>query len=192
MLRKFFPLITLLLLIPNLVSAQYQARILKAPDTWQHEILVFPISFAPELTFSGFEELRFAPNWSDSTHEQFWTYTFVWFIQADTTLEKSNIVSAIKWYYDGLMQIKERHEDDHINDISTTCKLKKSKENWSGKIHLYDNFYTHQMMYLNVKISHYKKSETGMQLFQFKLSPKPFNHEVWNIFNEVEILPEYK
>ena len=48
-----------------------------APDNWRKEIIEFPLDFAPEINLSGYEEILFAPGWSDSDAEDFWTYYFV-------------------------------------------------------------------------------------------------------------------
>ena len=57
----------------SLISfGQENESVLSAPDNWLSEIIPFPLGFAQQIEFVGFEDLRFSPEWSDSTSQQFW------------------------------------------------------------------------------------------------------------------------
>ena len=82
--KRLILLTFILLIVGQLMSfGQEQETVLNSPDNWRKEIIAFPIGFAPEIKFKGFEDIRFAPGWSDSTSNEFWTYTFVWYIEKD-------------------------------------------------------------------------------------------------------------
>ena len=53
--------------------AQVPKTVLDAPEGWRAEIIDFPLSFAPEIDLTGFEDIRFSPGWADSTSIDFWT-----------------------------------------------------------------------------------------------------------------------
>ncbi len=88
-----------------LIFGQERETILSAPDNWKSEIIPFPLGFAPTIDFVGFEDLRFAPGWSDSTSQEFWTYTFAWYIEKDSGMTESRLTELFNSYYDGLMGI---------------------------------------------------------------------------------------
>ena len=46
------------------------------PKEWQTERINFPIDFAPQISYTGVEDLRFAPGWEFTTSEEHWSYAF--------------------------------------------------------------------------------------------------------------------
>jgi len=95
-----------------LIYGQENAGILKAPDTWQREIIPFPLSFAPTIDFAGFEDLRFSPGWSDPGSQEFWTYSFAWYIELDSAMTEKKLAHYFNLYYDGLMGVDLPHGQD--------------------------------------------------------------------------------
>ena len=75
------------------VYAEYS---LPLPDKWTKEVFSIPISFAPEINYKGHEEIRFAPGWGDSTKNDYWTYAFLWCIDADPNISNSIVFPNFK------------------------------------------------------------------------------------------------
>src|SRR4030095_5077344 len=73
------------------------------PDNWQEEHIQFPISFAPQIPYSGVEELRFAPGWAVSTSDEYWSYTFLWWLEGKPSIDKDSLQKNLTFYYSGLL-----------------------------------------------------------------------------------------
>lgn len=181
--------IFLMLIICTSSLGQERETVLSAPVNWQSEIIPFPLGFAQEIDLVGFEDLRFAPKWSDSTNQNFWTYMFVWYVEIGSPMTETKLTDYFNLYYDGLMGI------DHHNQMDTTktnqlektlCLFIKTNEGFVGKMRTYDRFFTKDYITLNIKVTESFCLETNKQIIRCDISPKPFGHEVWGIFDEVK------
>lgn len=173
-----------------LTYGQEYGSILSAPDNWQSEIIPFPLSFAPEIDFVGYEDLRFSPGWSDSTSQEFWSYTFVWFIEMYSAMTESKLAESFNIYYDGLMGVDLNNQADttHSNQLDKTlCLFVKTNVGFSGKMRVYDAFFTKDYMTLNIKVKESFCPETNKQIILCHISPKVFDDKVWQIFNDVSL-----
>lgn len=81
------------------------------PKGWAEERIAFPIDFAPQVNYTGFENLRFAPGWEFTTSEEHWAYAFLWWLDGKPVLDKTILENNLTSYYTGLVgrNIKERH-----------------------------------------------------------------------------------
>ncbi len=77
--------------------------ILEADSTWLKEIIKFPFGFAPEINLKGYEDLRFAKDWSKPERQEFFTYAFVWNTNLTEAPTVNMLESNMRLYYDGLM-----------------------------------------------------------------------------------------
>ncbi|KAA3628463.1 MAG: hypothetical protein DWQ02_19300 [Bacteroidetes bacterium] len=177
------------------VFGQEHESVLIAPENWQSEIILFPISFAPEIDLTGFEDLRFAPGWADSTSQEFWTYTFVWYVDEKQPMTESKLTEYFNYYYDGLMGVDRKNKADTTNSVKldkTLCLFIQSKEGFSGKMRVYDNFFTKDYLILNIKVKESFCPEMKKHIISCEISPKPFDHSVWAIFENVKLKKECK
>lgn len=169
------------------VSAQDEPNLLSGPDEWTSERLHFPLSFAPSLELVGFEDLRFAPHWKDKNNDQFWTYTFVWYLKKDIHLSTESLSRMLNDYYNGLMRIDPKNSDPKLGPLPTQSEFFKVEENYQGSIHTYDNFFTKMPITLHAQIVQKKCPETGEQYILFQLSPKDFIEDVWDEFKVIHL-----
>jgi len=186
-------LLILFLLIFNSVitSGQEYETVLSSPDNWQSEIIPFPISFAPEIDFTGFEDLRFSPGWADKTDEAFWAYCFVWYVEKDSALTESKLTEYFNEYYDGLMgvDIKNAEDSTKSNQLDhTLCLFIKTDKDFKGKMRVYDSFFSNDYMILNITVKESFCPAKNKQIIRCDISPKPFDHKVWDIFDDVTVV----
>jgi hypothetical protein len=187
-------LILILLLISLILSestAQEHKSVLTAPENWQSEIIPFPLDFAPAIDFVGIEELRFAPSWSDSTNRNFWTYTFVWYIDENTPMTEDILTKSFNSYYDGLMKIEflNRVDTSMTNQVDhTLCLFVKTEEGFTGKMRMYDNFFLKDNMTLNIKVRESFCPKTNKQIVFCDISKQSFDHQVWKLFDDVKLI----
>ncbi len=169
---------------------QEKETVLSAPENWKSEIIPFPLGFAQDINFVGFEDLRFAPNWSDATSENFWTYMFVWYIEKDEPMTESTLTTYLERYYDGLMGVNMKNNEGVINPNKrdeTICLFVKTNEGFTGKMRVYDKFFSKENMTLNIKVTESFCPKTNKQIILCEISQKPFDHNVWKLFNDVEL-----
>jgi len=173
-----------------LTYCQEKESILSAPDKWQSEIIPFPLGFAPAINFIGFEDLRFSPGWNDSSSQEFWAYSFAWYIEKDSAMTESKLTETFNSYYDGLMGVDINNQADTTNSNpldKTLCLFVKTKEGFTGKMRVYDRFFTKDYMTLNIKVKESFCPKTNKQIILCDISPKAFDNEVWEIFDDVKL-----
>lgn len=186
--KEYIALVLFLFTINSMLTyGQEHESILSAPENWESEIIPFPISFAPSINYVGFEDLRFTPTWSDSTSQEFWTYTFVWYVEKDSSLTESSLSEMMNRYYDGLMGVDYKKKEDQSPIEKTLSVFVATKKGFKGKIRVYDSFFTKKEMTLNVKVKEAFCAETNKQIISFKLSQKEFDDPIWDRFDDVKL-----
>ncbi|MEO6134646.1 MAG: hypothetical protein ABIP35_05805 [Ginsengibacter sp.] len=155
--------------------------ILETDDSWKKELFHFPLSFAPDIHFTGIEDARFPKGWEDSLSNNFWSYVFAWEIENDMEPGKKELEENLKKYFDGLMGIKNTNVNFTKNQTLNDTIL------FTGTISTIDAFFTKRQMTLNVtaKICHCTHQKRSIILFKF--SPKEFDNKIWFILEEATI-----
>jgi hypothetical protein len=74
------------------------------PKGWEVERFPIPIDFAPSISYQGSEDVRFAPGWGDEKSEEYWSYTFLWWLQGAHKIDSRRLKSHLQDYYQGLVQ----------------------------------------------------------------------------------------
>lgn len=193
MLKKSVLLLILFAIINTLANGQEHESVLSAPDKWKSEIIPFPLGFAQDIDFVGFEDLRFAPQWSDSTDQNFWTYSFVWYIEKYSAMTESKLTESFNSYYDGLMGLEIIDPADSTKTIQlnkTICLFIKTDDGFTGKMRVYDRFFTKDYMTLNIKVKETFCPKMNKQIIRCDISPQPLDHAVWEIFDDVKVTAE--
>ena len=136
MYNKSILILILFAISSAIIFGQENETVLSAPEDWKSEIIPFPLGFAQSINFDGFEDLRFAPSWSDSTSENFWTYTFVWYVEKNSAMTESKLTEYFNSYYDGLMGVDNKNQADttNLNQLDKTfCLFVKTNEGFTGE-----------------------------------------------------------
>lgn len=69
------------------------------PQGWGTEIFSLPATFAPAITYKGFEDIRFAPGWAKAASNEYWTYAFLWNLEDSVHIDAKIIAANLKAYY---------------------------------------------------------------------------------------------
>lgn len=161
--------------------APYQ---LPTPDGWSTERFAIPIGFAPQINYTGVEDIRFAPGWSKADSSDYWTYAFLWFLDADVATDTATIQRNLTAYYTGLVNINR--PDLSPNQIAPVVALFNTAEIAPGDVQTYrgtiqmTDYLSAKPILLYCKV-HVKKCPGKSNGFLFyKLSPQPFSHSIWN------------
>ena len=84
-----------------MTKASYSSAWPHPPD-WKTETIPFPLGFAPAIGHVGVEELRFAPTFFKPAAAGYFSYAFVWWVQAQKPLAPATLAAELKQYYAGL------------------------------------------------------------------------------------------
>lgn len=164
---------------------------LSIPKDWGVEKFTIPISFAPEIHYKGVEDIRFAPGWAKKESEEYWTYSFLWYLDGKIEINKSLLEDHLKVYYDGLLRVNS-DSATLANEKPTPTKTsfrkiaadKDDLETYQGSIEKKD-FISRNSITLNCKIHLKYCNEDNKTAIYFELSPKPFAHNNWVNLNYI-------
>lgn len=159
----------------------------KSPKGWRHERIPFPLGFAPELEYQGFEELRFGPGMFQPKSDTYWTYAFFWWVKGDAPITAASLKTDLTSYYLGLSHAVGSGRGLKIAPEKITVKLKptirtKSKPTspiFSGTLQTYDAFATGKLLKLNFEVSRSYFKESDHTWVFFSVSPLKPDNNVW-------------
>lgn len=170
-----------------------QLGVLESDTTWLKEIIKFPIGFAPDITYKGYEDLRFSRHWTKKDSTDFWTYAFTWHVKGQQVVSEAILEAHIKSYYNGLMGAVNKKKDFKVPETMVLF-LKDTGNNqidYIGKISVYDSFHTERMIVLNIQMTQFYCEQTNTSDLLFRISPQPFDHEVWQTLRTVKLRADY-
>lgn len=168
------------------------------PEGWGSERFSLPPDFAPQLTYKGIEDIRFAPGWADPKSEEHWTYSFLWWLndcpKADAVILQANL----KAYYNGLVSRNINGKNVAASKLApTNVTVKKvitapgDSATFNAFINMFD-YHTGQPMILNCLIHIKECKNQKHRAIYFEISPKPFVHPAWKKMNEIGNSFSYK
>lgn len=189
-LRTFCFALLLLPVIPNVALAEDEAPALSfflpTPEGWRTETIPFPLGFAPELDYEGLEEVRFAPGMFKAGSEDFWTYSFIWWIAEDSSISAEGLETDLEAYFSGLARAVTEGRDVDLSkatfevSISAPDSGSDSDADYVGSAKIFDPFVTSDMISLNLRVEKVLCSEEHRLAVFFGLSPKPSGDPVWS------------
>jgi hypothetical protein len=160
------------------------------PTGWRPERIPFPLGFAPELKYRGFEELRFGPGMFKPGTDTYWTYVFFWWIEGDQAVNQATLEKDLLNYYRGLSRAVGGSRGLPMDPAKITVEVHAAKATdpaktphppaFTGALTTYDAFVTGKLVRLNFEVSrHHFKAADRTWLF-FCVSPQKQSAEVWN------------
>lgn len=159
---------------------QHFASFIDGDPSWSSEFIPFPITWAPEMTIAGYEELRFSPDWSDQKSTGFWSLCMGWNITSNHLLEETEIIHNLTAYYKGLM--KPNHWATEFPDPVITLHavaITEEVRTYRGGLHVFDGFHTGKMITLYIKATQVYHKADSKTFIIITFSPQPFDHKIW-------------
>lgn len=161
------------------------------PKGWGIEKIHFPIEFAPQIPYKGFEDLRFTPGWEHTTSEEHLSYTFLWWLEGAIKVDTAVLKEHLDNYYFGLLlrNVRERHipANKVIRPTATITKVETEAddtETYTGTITVLDYLnMAYPALILNC-IIHLKGCNKYTAII-FEISP-PLGHKIWQQLNQLE------
>jgi hypothetical protein len=162
--------------------AQGTGYSLPLPEKWKSETIPFPIDFAPAIPYQGIEELRFTPGWGDAKSDEYWAYTFLWFVDGSPQVNASLLNTYLTTYFDGLYHSNNKSSPDSAgftkSDITNTSTVSGDEQTYSGKISTL-NFLTKKKITFYISIHLQPHADAKETAIFFEVSPKPYSNPVW-------------
>ncbi|HJQ98428.1 MAG TPA: hypothetical protein VJ826_08940 [Candidatus Polarisedimenticolaceae bacterium] len=159
------------------------------PEGWKHETIPFPLEFAPDLTYQGVEELRFAPGMFRPDEAGYWSYAFVWWLDGRPTLGVGELNASLELYFRGLCTSVAKDKGQTVDPESFSAsmrlvnsaprKLGHTVTSFTGTVDSYDPFATGKPIVLNVEVWVWDCDLSGKRAVMVLASPKPQNAAIW-------------
>ncbi len=149
----------------SLFSQTSTDRILKYPEEWKFERIDFPLDYAKDITWKGFEELRFSPGMFDSSSEDYFKYYFCVSIEGDKSINKEELTNFLNSYYKGLckaVNTKKKYVIDY-NKIRASVKSL-SDSSYQASVIFFDSFTNGDQVILDMSLEIQKRSNTTLIL----------------------------
>ncbi len=164
--------------------------ILITEDTWRKEVFTFPLRFAKDIKYEGFEEAHFPKGWIKEESPEFWSYAFVWNVNLIEELTAKELENNLQIYFDGLMISVNKEKGKTLPN--TIVKISKTEDSnnisrFSGIVNIFDAFVTKKPLLLNVRVEKKDCKQTKKSFVLFRFSPKEFNHTIWNTLEKVTL-----
>ena len=164
---------------------------LAIPNGWTIERFLIPISFAPQISYNGVEDIRFTPGWANVKTDEYWTYTFLWYLNGSPKTNAGIIAGNLKAYYSGLIKVNTQSQkkpaENLIPVITSFKKVQTGKgdlKTFNGTIEMLD-YMQQKPITLNCIVHlQYCLKENKTILF-YELSPKPLTHNIWSSLNQL-------
>lgn len=187
-------IITISLFLFSLVGFSQEKQdleVFETDSTWIKEIIEFPIGFAQEIKYEGFEDLRFPEGWSKEDSPNFWSYVWAWSINDTEEVTTNDLEKNIQYYFDGLLGLDFYKIDDKPLRKTNAVFIKKNESQFVGKVKTHDTRYTKKLMTLNVLVDIYYCKRENKTIIHFRFSPKPFDDTVWDTLAEVKLKTDF-
>ncbi len=164
---------------------------LPIPKDWTIERFLIPITFAPQISYKGVEDIRFTPGWGKVKSEEYWSYAFLWYLEGEIKIDPPIIESNLKAYYTGLIRINGRNiPSEKLIPVATSFKeAKKDKgdlKTFVGTVTMLD-YMEQKPIILHCKV-HVKSCPGENKTFIFyELSPQPLSQNIWQSLDKLWI-----
>ena len=164
---------------------------LSIPKDWTIERFLIPIGFAPQISYKGVEDIRFAPGWSNVNSDEYWTYAFLWYLDGSPKTDAQIIANNLKAYYTGLIETNREGFKVPVEKVIPVQASFKETETKSGDLNTYSGI-IEMLDYMQQKpirlncIVHLKFClEEKKTILFYELSPKALTHGNWLNLNKL-------
>ncbi len=161
------------------------------PSDWHFERIDFPLPFAPELKYQGFEELRFSPGMFNTRSDTYFTYVFAMKIEDKIVVDSAFLDTLLTTYFRGLCRTVAEGSGFHIDPAKITATVKEdhyeapSSRHFHASIESYDPFVTGRPITLHLDILTVDVGPQDHRIFA-GVSPRPKDDPIWKVLHDIE------
>ncbi|MFQ5462165.1 MAG: hypothetical protein ACE5E5_06005 [Phycisphaerae bacterium] len=162
----------------------------ETPPDWRFERIDFPLSFAPDLKYSGFEELRFAPGMFNAKSDTYFTYLFAVKITNRVSIDAAMLKSFLETYYRGLCKTVAEGTEFAIDVAKITAVVEEdhfeapNARHFHATLNSYDPFVTGRPLKLHLEMILFETGPTDHRICA-AVSPKPTDSPVWKLLRSL-------
>jgi len=174
---------------PGHLAVQYEYS---APENWAKELIMFPMEFAPSISYKGFEELRFAPGWSKATSNEKWAYSLLWWLDGSYSFSEKKLKEDLEAYFSGLTRnTAVASKLDMTLYKPAAVQVKKSntasgdKETYTATANIFDSFVDKKMLTLHFKIHVKDCPQAGKTILLIAAAASQYNDPVWQSLDKI-------
>ena len=150
-----------------------------APEGWRLERLDLSLTFAPDLGFEGFEELRFAPGMFDPDSPSYFSYVMALRLDGDHDVTPAFWKEFLSPYYRGLCAAVGAGKDLEVSpEDSVIDVVQRDDRVCVATIDMVDAFVTAKALRLRIELESYS-TPRATELFGV-VSPMPEDAAVWD------------
>lgn len=167
-------------------------QMLPEPAKWEFEKFALPPVFAPSISYTGEEELRFAPGMFKKDAVDYFTYVFVARLDNVTAISETEIKDYLLKYYKGLCSVtaKDRKLVIDTTQISATINKKPStvsnETSYDAEVNLFGVFADGAPVKLNLEINSISDTLAKKTYLFFIASPLDKKDPIWSELREVQ------
>lgn len=176
--------------------ADQQFVIKKPTPKWFGErIALPPKGFAPDLGLKGIEEILFAPGMFKADQPDFFTYVFLFAVEAKPVLTSEVLQKELFTYYAGLSKARLRNPNLDTSKFSVNVRKMKHFEkkpkgsfdvaSFTATVNWIEPFATRKFQTLHFELQTFKFAGSPHQYLFVCASPKPRDKTIWNTLREI-------
>ena len=168
-------------------------NLIETKKTWGQEIFVFPLNFAKDIKYKGFEDVRFPRGWVNPDTSTFWSYAGAWSINREDVFSTDELNAVWKLYFDGLMADVNKKQGTHLEKTIASFEMQQqinSRTLFTGELTIVNAFGTNELLHLNAKIEQRICPTSKRSYVLFKFSPSTFNEEIWKELDDITLVDQ--
>ncbi len=186
--KKLFLIFLIMAALATITKAQSKEPYsFAAPADWRSERINFPLDFAPDIKYQGFEELRFAPGMFNPKADSYFTYAFFWWLAGKPEIKQESLAQDLKKYFRGLCATvgasrKLSLDLDKIEAkvmVIDEIKSSHTQPAYRAIVTTYDPFNAGQELTLNIDVTQWYCAATNHTCVFFLASPQTQSTEIW-------------
>lgn len=152
-------------------------------EGWRSEIVALPLGFAPQMSVKGHQDLRFSGGMFTAGAPDYWSYSFLWWLDGDQPLSPETLASDFEAYLTGLAGIVDRGGDKAAHKTKMTFSQSLDEVDLIGgftaQAVVFDGFVAKDQITLNMKGAIKPCKSLGKKAVIFTASPQDMNAPVW-------------
>lgn len=168
-----------------------------APQGWGKETIPLPPEFAPDMTWQGMEELRFAPRFLKADSANFFSYAMFFWLPDSLKVDTATLETELLVYYRGLAKAVSEGKEQKIDVATFTMTVKDAATKpakrpngqavtaFDGELKWIEPFTTGKAQTLRMEIHAWREAEQKSRCVFICASPQPQTAAVWKSLREI-------
>ena len=159
--------------------------LLLGPVDWRFEAMPLPPRFAPEVKWTGFEEIRFAPGVFDNSSPDYFSYVIALSVNGTSTIDAAGIKDFLETYFRGLLPSMGQRKGLTVNTSQIAAEIApaetkpKTNARYQGTVAIIDTFTDGRKTTLNVEADVLPQEALKKTHVLLLLSPRARDSKIW-------------